>query len=202
MFWVLIIFLNIFCRLFFFPQEIKSNLFPTVTFFPVSALFLPYSTTWNLELLHHLFSDQEIELITSLPLGRGSSDDKLIWPHVSLGIHSVKSGYNFLLKEKVSASLDNFQPRQLQGLWKRIWTCKVPNKVRNFLWRGCKNALPVKTNLVRHNVLAEDVCDHCTQLPEDTLLAVWYCPEIAAVWDSASTWNFATEQISPASLNR
>ncbi|KAL0008604.1 hypothetical protein SO802_010106, partial [Lithocarpus litseifolius] len=114
----------------------------------------------------------EIELITSLPLGRGSSNDKLIWPHVSLGIYSVKLGYNFLSKEKVSASLDNFQAPQLQGLWKQIWTCKVPNKVGNFLWRGCKNAFPVKTNLVRRNVLAKDVCDHCKQLPGDTLHAV------------------------------
>ena len=133
MFWVLIIFLNIFCRLFFFPQEIKSNLFPTVTFFPVSALVLPYSTTWNLELLHHLFSDQEIELITSLPLGRGSSEDKLIWPYLSSGIYSVKSGYNFLSNEKASASLGNLRPPELQGLRKHIWTCKVPNKVRIFL---------------------------------------------------------------------
>ncbi|KAF3957337.1 hypothetical protein CMV_017645 [Castanea mollissima] len=73
---------------------------------------------------------EEIELITSLPLARGSSDDKLIWPHVSSGIYSVKSGYNFLSKEKVSASLDNFRAPQLQGLWKQIWTCKVPNKLQ------------------------------------------------------------------------
>ncbi|KAF3957336.1 hypothetical protein CMV_017645 [Castanea mollissima] len=76
---------------------------------------------------------EEIELITSLPLARGSSDDKLIWPHVSSGIYSVKSGYNFLSKEKVSASLDNFRAPQLQGLWKQIWTCKVPNKPRMFV---------------------------------------------------------------------
>jgi len=99
----------------------------------ISALFLRSSTIWNMDLLHYLFFNQEIELITSLPLGRGSSEDKLIWPHLSSGIYSVKSGYNFLSNEKASASLGNLRPPELQGLRKHIWTCKVPNKVRIFL---------------------------------------------------------------------
>ncbi|XP_075633501.1 uncharacterized protein LOC142605960 [Castanea sativa] len=38
-----------------------------------------------------------------------------------------------------------------------------------------KNALPVKTNLVRRNVLAEDICEHCKQVPEDMIYAIWLC---------------------------
>lgn len=81
-------------------------------------------------------------------------------------------------------------PDQYQGVCKHLWGIKVPNKVRSLLWRACKNALPVKTNLVRRNVLAEDICDHCKQMPEDMIHAIWLCYGDLGVWESDLAWDF------------
>ena len=63
-------------------------------------------------------------------------------------------------------------------------------KVRNFVWRACKNSIPVKTNLMKRKVLNEDRCDHCHLSCEDTSHALWNCPCLSPIWDSDSMWNF------------
>ena len=52
-------------------------------------------------------------------------------------------------------------PAPTQKLWKIIGSLSVPAKVRNFVWRAAKNAISVKTNLVKRQVLQEEICNHC-----------------------------------------
>ena len=48
---------------------------------------------------------------------------------------------------------------QEKGLWKKIWALECPNKVRNLIWRACRNSLPSKCNLVRRTIISEQSCD-------------------------------------------
>ena len=66
----------------------------------------------------------------------------------------------------------------------------MPNKVKNFLWRVCKEALPVKTNLVRRKVLAEDICCHCNLKAEDGVHVLWDCANLSAIWEADTLWLF------------
>lgn len=99
----------------------------------VSSLFSPTHNSWNVDILHQLFFNQEVELITKIPLGQGLSEAKLVWPHVSSGVYTVKLGYNFLSKHKASESLTSSNLSQYQEVWKRVWSCKVLNKVKSSL---------------------------------------------------------------------
>ena len=99
----------------------------------VNSLFSPSHNTWNMDLLHQFFSNREFELIKKIPLGQGLSEEKLIWPHVSSSVHTVKSRYNFLSKHKASESQTSSNPSQYQEVWKHVWSCKVPNKVKSSL---------------------------------------------------------------------
>lgn len=51
--------------------------------------------------------------------------------------------------------------------------CNVSDKVKSIIWRACKNAMPIKTNLVCKKVLAKDVCEHCKQFLMDVIHALW-----------------------------
>lgn len=110
----------------------------------VSALFNPDSRCWDSELLDGLFVPHEASMIKSIPIGQSNVEDKLFWPFVKSGVYSVKSGYQFLLKDTPLNDWSQPDPMQTKEVWKDIWSLNVPPKVRNFLWRACKEAIPVK----------------------------------------------------------
>ena len=56
--------------------------------------------------------------------------------------------------------------------------------MKNFLWRVCKEALPVKRNLRRRKIIEEDTCDHCKSSAESEFHALWECSALTSVWNS------------------
>uniref|UniRef100_A0A7N2L7K0 Reverse transcriptase zinc-binding domain-containing protein n=1 Tax=Quercus lobata TaxID=97700 RepID=A0A7N2L7K0_QUELO len=126
----------------------------------VSDLIDPVSREWDVNLLQGLFNPHEVELIMSIPLCRSYVEDKLVWPFTPLGTYIVRIGCRFLEKES-SISLAPLNSNQDGGVWKHIWGLFVPNKVKNSIWRSCRDALPKKSNLRRRQILVDDACDHC-----------------------------------------
>lgn len=118
----------------------------------------------------------------SIPLCHTYVEDKFVWPFTSSGTYTVKSGYHFLAKEDPN----NLAPVNLThdgGIWKLVWGLSIPNKVKNFLWRSCRDAILVKKNLKKCKILLDDSCDHCNITSESVLHAFWECPEISMAWD-------------------
>ena len=66
----------------------------------------------------------------------------------------------------------------------------MPNKVKKILWRACREALPVKMNLVCRRVIEEDVCSHCNLKAEDGFHSLWDCSELSAIWETDIMWLF------------
>ena len=152
---------------------------PQVLSYPISsmenakvAVLIDESTRqWNEELIDGIFASDEAAIIKKIPLGQIASKDVLIWPHSSNGRYSCKSGYRFL-KEETKLSY-NQQPLTLDTyLWKNLWLLQVPNKVRNLLWRACRDAMPTKANLVRRKIIEEPLCDRCHEAHETPLHAL------------------------------
>ena len=61
--------------------------------------------SWDIDILKGFFASLEVDLILKIPLSPNYVEEKLFWPHTANGVYSVKSGYNFLAKEKSSLSL-------------------------------------------------------------------------------------------------
>lgn len=59
----------------------------------VSALIEKSSTSWKIDHIQTFISASDVNAIKSIPLGDLSGEDKLIWPLVTTGSYSVKSGY-------------------------------------------------------------------------------------------------------------
>ena len=64
------------------------------------------------------------------------SDDSIFWPLAKDGCYTCKSGYRFLKEETEIYEHAGYENHE-KDLWKGIWSLHVPNKVKNFIWRGC-----------------------------------------------------------------
>ncbi|KAL0014213.1 hypothetical protein SO802_001282 [Lithocarpus litseifolius] len=157
----------------------------------VSSLINPITRQWKFSVLHNSFRAEEVELIQKIPLSRIRVNDTLFWPYVQSGEYSVRSGYFFLKTEATSDNpLRQNNTELMKPLWKKIWKMPVPCKVRNFLWRACRNAIPTMKNLQRRCVVQDSICPLCSQHEETVLHAIWSCPELALVWEENNLWNF------------
>ena len=54
--------------------------------------------------------------------------------------------------------------------------------VRHFCWRACRDTLPTKVKLMRHNVIAESLCMCCLDSAETNGHIFWGCPTAQVVW--------------------
>ncbi|KAM1664078.1 hypothetical protein EV1_043033 [Malus domestica] len=45
------------------------------------------------------------------------------------------------------------------GVWKRIWSLTMPNKLRFFIWKACRKALAVRHNLESRRISVANKCD-------------------------------------------
>ena len=74
-------------------------------------------------------------------------------------------------------------------LWKGVCSLNCPNKIKNLMWRACRNSLPTKVNLVRRTILNNPSCDRRLQDAESTIHAVWSCPGLDVVWSDPILWS-------------
>lgn len=97
----------------------------------------------------------------SLPLSYRSTTDKLIWQIKTQCTYTTKSDYKLLRDNEASTRPSTLNPTALSGFLKKIWSLKVPNKVKHFVWRACNETLPTKKNLFHRNVTKSAICGGC-----------------------------------------
>ena len=153
------------------------------------TLIDPITKKWDSYLLNGLFTPQEAKLILSIPLCQNAVEDTVVWPFTPSGNYTVKSSTRFLTADQAITQRE--EPEQTSNeVWKSIWSLNVQSKVRNFLWRTCHNALPVKQNLRRRHILTEDVCKLYKNEIESVLHALWSCAQLTQVWGSLPSFSF------------
>ena len=126
-----------------------------------------------------------------IPLCRTPQADTLTWPYNQNGDYALKSGYKVLQDEYQTLQPGSSTSDISKPLWQDIWNLNVPSKVKNLLWRACKNALPSKTNLVRRQVILDVLCEVCKTHHEDIIHALYLCPSLNDIWDQVPLWNHA-----------
>lgn len=134
----------------------------------VSYLIDSSSRHWNRDILPTILNLEEVEIVRKIPLSQVDAEDSLFWPYVQSGVYLVRSGYFFLKNDSQNLSPNSpAQVTQSSSFWKKIWSIFAPNKVRNFLWSACRNAIPTKANLAHRTVIDSAICDHCNHESED-----------------------------------
>ena len=140
-----------------------------------------------------LFGVEDAEMIKRIPFSRSVAEDTLYWPYSASGHYTCRSGYRFLKEESELLASPQAPPICDKKVWKAIWKLQVPPKIRNFIWRACRNALPTKQALMRRKIVADLICERCKLDVEDAEHALWSCPELDVVWADQVPWKFRHE---------
>ena len=140
----------------------------------MAALINEYTRSWRTDVIEHVFEPVEATVIKGIPLCSFSQRDKLIWPFTPSGQYTVKLGYCFL--DEGSTSVQALADDSL--FWKKIWGLEVPNKVKNFVWQACKEALPTKENLYHRKIAQNALCENCKEQNEDGSHSIFFCSNV------------------------
>jgi hypothetical protein len=105
----------------------------------VSDLLVTPQKQWNMELINDFFDNATVRNIFNTPLFPSVTHDVLVWKFERDDAYSVKSAYKDILNHDVAVV-----HHRVPGIWNCIWSLKLPLKVKNFLWRACRNCLPTR----------------------------------------------------------
>jgi hypothetical protein len=67
-------------------------------------------------------------------------------------------------------------------MWKKIWSLKLPGKIKIFLWRLLHNSLPTRRNIKRKHVELDTVYPMCYRADEDGGHLFLKCKKVKQVW--------------------
>jgi hypothetical protein len=148
----------------------------------VAELIDPVGRGWNIPLVKSIFNQEEAGLICNIPLSRYNQPDKLIWRAANSGMFTVRSAYFIEHEKKSIITGEGSHSAAEDSTWKEIWRLPVPNSVKMFMWRACRDILPTKENLFKRRTLEEAMCIFCQQEVETTRHVLWDCPAAMDVW--------------------
>ena len=63
----------------------------------------------------------------------------------------------------------------MKQAWRRLWQMNVPNKVKHFAWKACRNILATKENLWWRNITKDNTCEVCKKQVESIGQLFWLC---------------------------
>ena len=115
--------------------------------------------------------------ITAIPLARVAGKDKLSWKENKGKVFNVKSAYQVALRLKQQDCVEHSTAARDRPIWNKIWSLKVPPKVKNFLWCACCNIVPTRDNLHRRKLHVEPGCGSELKNSRACVMDLLFCQE-------------------------
>lgn len=144
---------------------------------PVADLILQDARKWDEGKVSRLFSDEDARLILTSPIPLNPNEDRVVWHSTTNGQYSVKTGYHLWSDASLSRS------NVIQGSgWSKLWNLDIPHKVKTFLWRFCRNTVPVRRRLSAKGVALPIICPMCGADVEHKLHLFFDCYFAKSCW--------------------
>ena len=64
----------------------------------------------------------------------------------------------------------------------KIWSAKVPPKVKTFAWKAASEALATEANKLKRGIHVTGICNICGLELEDTMHVLFRCPHASHLW--------------------
>jgi hypothetical protein len=140
---------------------------------------------WDEELVRFVFDPDDAKEILSIPI-RPEMEDWVAWHFDSKGVFSVKSAYRLGVSLRDARmhhdTSSSAAPAAIDPLWNKLWSLKLPGKVKMFCWRLCHNSLPTRMNIKRKRVDLDTRCPMCNRADEDGGHLFLKCKHVKPVW--------------------
>jgi hypothetical protein len=108
----------------------------------VKDIMMSNSKSWDSDKISSMFDSTTVRRIVNTPLLASVRTDKLVWKLEQDGLYTVRSAYNYYVN-----SVESQDNAGIAGNWQQIWRAKIPPRVKNLLWRICRNVLPTRVRL-------------------------------------------------------
>ncbi|KAJ1282756.1 hypothetical protein BS78_03G076200 [Paspalum vaginatum] len=111
----------------------------------VAELLDPYTGSWDAQLVHQTFEEEDAKAILAIPMYAGMQDIPA-WHADSKGIFSVRSAYK-VHKEAIrqqsrqGSTSSSSAPSTEEKMWKQLRKIQCPGKIKHFMWRLAHNTL-------------------------------------------------------------
>lgn len=158
----------------------------------VRELFIPGEKQWDESKVNSIVTTVDAKAILAIPIPKSQVPDRIAWAFSPDGKYSVKSGYKYWhdrfsdCKHEVSS----------QG-WAKLWKLEVPHKIRVFLWKICRNNIPVRYIMRRKGVQTSIICPMCLNDVEHLLHIFLDCSFAKECWQALNL-NFDTLTVESA----
>ncbi|XP_030924777.1 uncharacterized protein LOC115951770 [Quercus lobata] len=149
----------------------------------VSSLIDPVTRWWKAETIRALFFPFEANVILKIPLCHNLLEDKLIWMGNKRGDFTVKSAY--FIASKILNTMEDGECSSgdpMARIWKKVWSLKLPTKIKIFSWHACVNGLPVLSKLAEKGIQTSCICPICDEEPESLTHALISCDLALLIW--------------------
>jgi hypothetical protein len=154
---------------------------PSIT---VSDLLVTPQKQWNMELINAFFDSATARNIFNTLLLPSVTHDVPVWKFERDGAYSVKSAYNDILNHDMAVV-----QHRVPGNWNRVWSLKLPPKVKNFMWRACRNCLPTRIRLQTKGDQCTDRCAVCDDFGKDNTHLFFMCNKSMLCWQRIGFWS-------------
>ncbi|CAN1126735.1 Putative ribonuclease H protein At1g65750, partial [Linum perenne] len=142
----------------------------------VIADFCDQSGAWDVDSLARMLPANVLRSVVGMtPPCPDLEDDAPVWGLEPHGSYSVKSGY--LLAKEMGEGVHN-------AIWKRVWSWKGPQRVRQFLWVAIHKRLMTNVERRRRHITNNAECGLCVNEEESMDHILRGCTLSRQVWCS------------------
>ncbi|WCJ35671.1 DNAse I-like superfamily protein [Euphorbia peplus] len=139
------------------------------------AAYWTDSHSWNWEAISYFLPTTYLFRLASLVILHGVGvSDGWSWSCSNSGNFSVKSAFQLLSGEAAGDSV-------VSQVWKKVWTVRVSERVRCFLWLVVHNRILTNSNRKIRHLCESDQCPVCSN-QESVLHVLRDCRVAAVVW--------------------
>uniref|UniRef100_A0ACD5XFM1 Uncharacterized protein n=1 Tax=Avena sativa TaxID=4498 RepID=A0ACD5XFM1_AVESA len=78
-------------------------------------------------------------------------------------------------------------------VWKELWKCKLPAKLKIFAWKTLHGILPCLGVLSNQHITTNNSCPLCAGSREDIKHTLFLCDGAKEIWKRMGVWNIVTE---------